>query len=373
MEVSGATVTAISPDRPGGVGLDLTDATVVAGLIDAHTHFRRDGDSLAHLAARGLATLAAGFTTIRDVGSAGDLLFRYREHLQASCQPGPDLRLSGHILSAPSPGADMFGDMYRVARTPEDFRAGVREEAGRGADLIKVMVTGALTVPEEDVDPPQLTPGELAAVVEESHRLGLPVAAHAEGLDGIELAVEVGVDTIEHGEKAHLSPGLLDRMADEGIILVPTLAVFGAVERSDTDPATKERARRLGEHARSTVSAAQKAGVPIAVGPDGVHPLIPAGEQSTELRLLSDAGLGPQELIESATSVGARACRLPPDRTGLNVGKHADLVAFRGDPFADPSVLWRRPALVVKSGRVVAADSADTYARAASATSTEGS
>lgn len=355
VEIDGATITGIDPPSANPADIDLSHATLLPGYVDAHTHFCRETDTIDDLVRKGHATLGAGFTTIRDLGSPRDLLFAYRDHLRTSGRPGPRVVACGRILSAPSPGAEMFGDMYRLARSEDQFREAVNEEVDRGADVIKVMVTGAVTVPDESVDEPQIGPSQLAAIVEESRRRGVPVAAHAEGLAGVVMAVEAGVDTIEHGERAHRSPETLRVMAEAGITLVPTVAVFDAVEQFGPDAATRRRAVELGEDVRRTVAAARDAGVPIAVGPDGVSPHIPAGSQATELRLLAEIGLTAHELMRAATTNGAKACRLPSEHGSVEIGGVADLVAFPGDPLSDLSVLWGDPELVVREGRRVPA------------------
>ena len=129
-------------------------------------------------------------------------------------------------LSATSPGGRMFGTMYAEADGPWEMRRAVREQLRRGADFIKLMATGARSVEREDPEPAQLTREEVAAIVDEAHRIGLRVAAHAEGLAGTRVAVEEGVDTIEHGLALHREPALLAAMAERGQVLVPTLSTF---------------------------------------------------------------------------------------------------------------------------------------------------
>src|SRR5699024_11140066 len=140
--------------------------------------------------------------------------------------PGPDVLSCGRILSATSPGGAVFTPMYRQADGPDEIRKAVREQVRDGADFIKIMATGARSVERENPEPAQLTREEIATVVEEAHRIGLRVAAHAEGLEGTRLAIEEGVDTIEHGLSLHRDPRLLELMAEKDITLVPTLSTF---------------------------------------------------------------------------------------------------------------------------------------------------
>ncbi len=194
---------------------------------------------------------------------------------------------------------------------------------------------------------------ELAALVEESHRLGLPVASHAEGADGIRLSVEAGADTIEHGEEGHLVPKVLTSMAERGTILIPTLSVFDHVAESAGYPRwMRERARHLGESARLTVELARQEGVAIAMGADAP----PQGGNAQELTRLADAGLTPLEVLTAATGVAARVCRVESCVGTVEVGKVADLIVVDGNPLLDLTLLTdpRRIWLVLQSGRVMA-------------------
>ena len=157
---------------------------------------------------------------------------------------GPRLLTCGRIVSATSPGGRFFEGMYREADGEDDVRRAVREQLRHGADFVKLMTTGARSVELEDPDPAQMTRAEIATAVEEAHRLGYRVAAHAEGLAGTELAIEEGVDTIEHGMYLNQRPDLLERMAETGQVLVPTLSCFyGVAEQDALEPA----AGRAGE------------------------------------------------------------------------------------------------------------------------------
>jgi len=326
----------------GAEVIDVAGATVMPGLIDVHVHISSPGPltetgwhDLTGVAAR---FIARGITTVRDLGSYGSSLFELRSAITGGEVRGPRLVLSGQVISARTPGATSFPGMYRQCSGPEQLRAAVREQVAGGADVVKVMVTGALTVAGEDVGPCQLTTDELSAVVDEARRCGVPVAAHAEGADGIRAAVRAGVDTIEHGELAHTVPDVLAEMAERGIVLVPTLCVFDAVAHDfgDRFPTwVQQRALRLGEAARLTVAAAHAAGVTIAAGADAP----PHGHNARELALLHDAGLPAREVVMAATSVAARVCRLDGEVGTVEVGARADLLVVAGDPLTDPSVL----------------------------------
>jgi imidazolonepropionase-like amidohydrolase len=348
--------------------IDVAGRTVLPGLVDAHVHlsslslpapprgelaYEADVRPYAQAAAS-RAMLEGGITTARDVGSNGRELFALRRAIGARLCPGPRLLLCGQIVSPSSPGGRLFAAMYREADGPDEMRKAVREQIRQGADLIKVMTTGALTVPREAIEPAQMTAAELDAIVEESHRQGFRVASHAEGLPGIRLSVEAGVDTIEHGEQLHRAPDVLARMAERGIVLVPTLSVFETVAEIQSccfTPALVEQAKRLREDAYRTVAEARKAGVAIVMGFDSG----PHGANALELVRLAHAGLTPSETVVAGTSGAAAACGLE-DVGRVAPGQLADLLVVDGDPLTDVSVLAddARRWLVLLAGRPVA-------------------
>ena len=348
--------------------LDVGGRTVLPGLIDAHVHLSSlslpspprgelayEADIRPYAQAdASRALLAGGITTARDVGSHGRELFALRRAIGAGLCEGPRLLLCGQIVSPTSPGGRLFSTMYREADGPYEMRKAVREQIRQGADLIKVMTTGALTVPRESVEPAQMTAEELDAIVEESHRQGFRVASHAEGLPGIRLSVDGGVDTVEHGEQLHRAPELLARMAERGIVLVPTLSVFETVAEVCSccfTHALVEQAKRLRDDAYRTVAAALAAGVTIVMGFDSG----PHGANALELVRLADAGLTAAEAVVAGTSGAAAACALE-DVGRVAPGQLADLLVVDGDPLADVRVLAddARRWLVLLSGRPVA-------------------
>jgi imidazolonepropionase-like amidohydrolase len=356
--------------------VDLGGRTLLPGLVDAHVHLssdvsrspglgpppRREGEpprprELGYfvLANSARALLGAGITTVRDVGSYDDEALVLREAIRLGLTDGPRVLSCGRILSATAPGGRIFGSMYREADGPDELRKAVREQLRRGADFVKVMATGARSVVGEDPEPAQLTRPELGAVVEEAHRMGVRVAAHAEGLGGVRLAVQEGVDTIEHGLSLHREPALLERMAEGGIVLVPTLSTFhDLAERfaAAFAPVLVEQAKRQREEAYRTLAAARAAGVVLAMG----HDSGPPGDDAAELVRMVEGGLSPLAAIAAATSGAARALGLHEEVGVVEPGKVADLVVVDGDPLADIQVLGDRALLwlVVQAGRPVA-------------------
>jgi imidazolonepropionase-like amidohydrolase len=359
---------------PPAGALDARGCVVLPGLIDVHTHVVSDTErspgfgppSPRHgepprpealrwfvLARAAEAWLAGGLTTIRDVGSFDDEAITLRTAIDLGLADGPRIVSCGRIVSATSPGGRIFGSMYEEADGPWEVRRAVRRQLRRGADFIKIMATGARSVVDEDPEPAQLLCEEVVAAVDEAHRMGVRVAAHAEGLDGVRVAVEAGVDTIEHGLSLHRAPELLDVMAARGIVLVPTLSTFHDLTERFADefaPALVEQARRQLEEAQRTVVAAARAGVTMAMGYDSGPP----GANALELVRLADAGLGVRGAIAAATGGGAAALGRP-DLGVLSPGAVADLIVVDRDPLAEPSVLTdpAGPRLVIRAGRIV--------------------
>ncbi|HUA49436.1 MAG TPA: amidohydrolase family protein [Solirubrobacteraceae bacterium] len=363
--------------------LDLEGRTVTPGLIDAHAHLSSDisrspgfgpppalkGElprprELGYfvLAKSARVLLAAGITTVRDVGSYDDEAIALREAVRLGIVEGPRIFSCGRIISATAPGGAIFGTMYREADGADDMRRAVREQLRRGADFVKLMATGARSVLAEDPEPAQMTAAELEAIVDEAHRMGVRVAAHVEGLSGARLAVDAGVDTIEHGLSLHREPRLLDAMARSGIVLVPTLSTFHDLAERFTDkfaPALVEQAKRQLEEAYATLVAARSAGVTLAMG----HDSGPPGDNAIELVRMVAGGLLPLEGISAATHGSALALGLPDVGT-VQPGAVADLLVIDGDPVEDVRIVCQpeRISIVIQNGRVVAGEAPATVA-----------
>jgi imidazolonepropionase-like amidohydrolase len=353
----------------GARPVDLQGRTLMPGLTDAHTHASGRVPRTAKGAEEALPGVAAhflqaelrdylrfGVTTIRVCGSQGMAPQQARQAMRYGAFRGPRLLTCGKIISATAPGGRFYGDMYREADGPDDFRRAVREQIRAGADFVKVMTTGARSNELEDPEPLQLTEPELAAVTDEAHRLGYRVAAHAEGLAGCAAAIRHRVDTVEHGMYLHRRPDLLAAMAAAGQVLVPTLsgyywmagleeAVDPAIApppddgqyRAHADPGMPplltELARHNLEEGAASMRAARQAGVKIALGSDL------SLATGLEVERMVHHGLTPAQALVAATRTAAEALGLDEYIGTVAEGKLADLTVVDGDPLAEPRLL----------------------------------
>ena len=364
-------------DAPADAAVvDHGNATVTPGLVDAHVHLTGDRsmDPSAWLtestelgAVRATADLgrllAAGFTAVRDVGSATGVALR--EAVASGDVPGPRVYTSGRSISQTGGHGDVHTFPYEWAASgrgistladgADECRKEARKRIRDGVDCLKIMTTGGVLSERDAPDQSQFTDAEIAAFVEEAHRVDIPVASHAQGAPGVKAALENGVDTIEHG--FYLDEACLDLFDATGATFVPTLAIMHRLVTRGADHGVPDYGLRKAEEAREAhfeaTRRAYEAGVPIAVGTDFLGPdLIPHGENALEAELLVDEiGLSEREAIEAATRVAART--VPDDGFGtLTEGMRADFVAFDDDPLADISAL-RDPAAVYRSGERV--------------------
>lgn len=359
---------------PAGAKLiDLGDATILPGLIDAHDHLmaRFDGDvtnpneysttlltrSLARRALDGAAdaraTLRAGFTSVRDVESEGtgyaDL--DLRDAINAGLVEGP--RMQGASRGIAMVGQyNPFGVAWDLKGFPtgaqmvsgvDEARRAAREQIGHGADLIKVYV---------DWTEATLSVEEIRAIVVEAHRFHLKVAAHAGTPEGIRNAIDAGVDSIEHGNDATADE--LKLMAAKGVFWVPTKGAYQRIFDTTDNPRFRAGLGKLLETARTNLALAQKLGVKIASGYDAAS-AADHGNNAFEIVTLSRLGLGPLAAIRAATLGGAELMGWSDKVGSLTPGHFGDLIAVKGDPLADITEL-QRVKFVMKGGVVVRND-----------------
>jgi imidazolonepropionase-like amidohydrolase len=362
-----------APAAAGGSGepvrVDLSGLALLPGLIDLHTHLLlhpydetpwndqvlKEPLELRTLRAVGAAraTLAAGFTTIRELGTegAGFADVALRDAIAMGWIPGPRIFASTRaIVASGSYGPAGFDPRWdvpkgaQVADGVDGMRRAVREQIAAGADWVKVYADyprrpGAPSTPTFSQD-------ELAAAVDEARSAGLPVAAHAHTAEGIRRAVLAGVTTIEHGTGA--TAEVLELMRRRGVALCPTLAAAEAVTRyAGWRPGQPEPARL--REAREGFARALAAKVVIANGSDAG--VFAHGENARELELLVAWGMTPRDALRAATATAAAVLGRGRDLGRIAPGAIADLVAFAGDPLAGIAAL-RHPVLVIKDGRV---------------------
>lgn len=348
---------------------DVAGSTVMPGLIDTHIHFAmwgmdligHQGSSLAYLASETVFNmdyvLRGGCTAARDLGG---LDAGFRDAVAEGLVSGPEIQTSITFLTPTSSVLDRTtrhgiksppfpGTPYPVCDGPDEVRQRVRECARAGADVIKIGSTGAVSSAKCPPWKPAFNRAEVEAAVDEAHALDLPIACHAVSGPGVGVAIEAGVDTLEHG--AELTPRLADMLAEKGIWYIPTLAAYRLHAENGPDW-KKERARQVEAQHRESVKMVLKAGAPIAMGSDaGGYGL----DFALELEMLVEAGLTPHQALVSGTGDAARCINIA-DRTGtLRKGMQADVLVVDGNPFDDVGILRRRErlGLVMKAGRAV--------------------
>ena len=357
-------------DAPDDVTrIDSQDGTITPGLIDCHVHLSdagladasvQDSDAsglrILRMAEHARRTLVAGFTTVRDVGGRDHLEFALRRAATERLVRTPRLILAGKIVSMTTAGASSWPGMYRQADGASEVIKAVREQVAAGADVIKIMATGAVLAPgHEQPTSAQFTREELKAAVDTAHALGVRIAAHAHGIDGIRRAVDAGVDTIEHGTHLHEDAGVAREMAARGVFLVPTLKALARIADPEgpgvpEDMRAKARDRRADRDC--TFRLALELGVPIAMGTDAATPFNRHGENAQELELMASLGLSPLAAIAAASGAAARA--LGRDDIGvLTPGMLADVVVWNGRPHEDIRALQRAPIAVFLGGERV--------------------
>ena len=352
--------------------IDLSAATVLPGLTDAHTHLTGNpqdagpqalGISLPRATLTGARnariTLEAGFTTVRNVGAEGYSDVALRDAIDAGDVPGPRMLVSGPPLGITGGHCDEnflpFDFHYSaegVADGVEGVQHKVRETIKYGADLIKICATGGVLSHGDNPQASQYTLEEMKAIVADAHRLGRKVAAHAHGAQGILWASQAGVDSIEHG--SYIDDAAIAEMKKDGTYLVPTLYLadwfLEHAEQVHVPPEMIAKGRTVMAAARKNVAHAFASGVKVAFGTDAA--VYPHGLNAHEFAVMVKLGMSPLQSIQAATINAADLLGWSDKIGGLEPGKWGDIIAVDGDPLQDVTTL-EHVKLVMKGGEVV--------------------
>src|SRR5207245_475754 len=370
---------------PSGVQvIDLGDATLSPGFMDAHTHLPADfsgnynerrlreldlnvSEQAINATAFARATVKAGFTTVRDLGSRFVASREFvdvalRNSINKGVIVGPRMLVATKGIGATGGHFDptsgfrdfLFGRepdyTDGIIDSPDDARKAVRFEVKNGADVIKAAVSGGVLSLTDEVDTPQLTPAEMAAVVDESHRLRKKVAVHCHGDQAAREAIEAGVDSIEHG--SFMKPETLTRMKNKGVFLTPTLmATEWIMSKLENYPPALQAKAKAAAAARSDMFRnAVTLGVRISFGTHA--DVFPHGQNAKEFKLMVDLGMTPTDALKSATASDAELFGIAQKTGALEKGKLADIIAMPGDPLTDITAT-ERVFFVMKEGKII--------------------
>ena len=349
------------PIPAGAQVIDLGDATLLPGFIDAHVHLTEESGPnwyldffnevmrqpaeqalLASTYAR--KTIDAGFTTVRNVGASDYIDVGLRNAINNGWIVGPRMLVAVYAIGAtgghsdgppipPARGVPPTGPMQGICNGVAECRAAVRYQIKYGADVIKFMPSGGVLSLADPVDAPELSQDEMNAIVEEAHHWGRKVAAHCHGDTAAKMAIQAGVDSIEHG--SFMKPDTLKMMHDKGVYLVPTLLAGDWVMQSiDKYPPAIAAKGRAAVAARSDMFRnALREGVKIAFGTDSA--VSPHGLNAREFALMTGLGMSPAAALRSATSMAAALLGVDDRLGSLTAGKLADVIAVPGNPLDD--------------------------------------
>jgi imidazolonepropionase-like amidohydrolase len=368
----------LSPGEDDEV-VDLSDYTVLPGLMDMHTHlagqmsktrytekfFMNPTDSVLRSTLYAERTLMAGFTTVRDLGDDGVIVKSLRDAVAKGWILGPRIFTAGKSLATTGGHADptngisrelqsLYGDpgpTQGVINSPDEARQAVRQRYKDGSDLIKLTATGGVLSLAKSGQNPQFTQAELEAVVSTAKDYGFTVAVHAHGAEGMKRAIRAGVTSIEHGTL--MDAEAMDLMKKHGTYYVPTiLAGAWVAEKAKEDgffpEIVRPKAAAIGPEIQKTFAKAYKAGVKIAFGTDsGVSA---HGGNAREFELMVEGGMPEMETLQAATMEAAKLLRIEDTLGSLEPGKIADIIAVAGNPLKDITVM-HHVVFVMKDGK----------------------
>ncbi len=375
--VQGTKILSVGGEVPASAQvIDLGDATLLPGFIDAHTHltqeynpdyykefykelFRFPAEQSFYAAVYAKHTLEAGFTTVRNVGASDWVDVGLRNAINAGVTEGPRILTAIHAIGVTGGHCDQspyppdfrkpVGAIEGVCDSPDSCREAVRDQMKWGADVIKICASGGVLSEADPVDVPQLTPAELEAIVTEAHRWKRKVAAHCHGDLAARQAIEAGVDSIEHG--TFLTEDTLKLMKTKGVYLVPTrMAAYWVGKNADVyPPQIAAKARAVGPAHAEMFKTALKVGVKIAFGTDaGVYP---HGMNAQEFSLMTDLGMPASSALLAGTREAAKLLGVDATTGTIEAGKSADIVAVPGNALENIHAT-EHPVLVMKQGQI---------------------
>ncbi len=369
----------------GANSIDMSGMTCLPGLIDSHAHltmqfskstysdkFRMNpADDAIRSTVYARRTLAAGFTTVRNLGDDANASIALRNAINQGIVPGPRIYSAGVPIGTtgghadPTNGfrANLEGDpgpKDGIINSPEDALKAVRQHYKDGADAIKIMPSGGVLDESSSADNAQMTIPEIEAVVAAAHDYGFTVAAHAHGAEAIRRAIIGGVDSIEHG--TYMDDADMKLMKEHGTWFVPTIIAGKYVEEKAKEgwfpPQIARKAEEVGPLIQATAGKAYKAGVKIAFGTDAG--VFPHGQNAKELEYMVEAGMPNAFVLQTATTHAAELLKHSKDLGSLEPGKYADIIGVEGDPMSDIKVMQH--IMFVMKGGVVFRDAQSSVA-----------
>ncbi|HEY2781049.1 MAG TPA: amidohydrolase family protein [Steroidobacteraceae bacterium] len=361
-----------SAPPPGARRVDLKGMTLLPGLIDMHTHLTSDPHFSGYRrlqftdnfwtvvgVANAKKTLEAGFTTVRNVGSANFDDVAIKQAIEQGIVTGPRIVPATYAIGATGGHCDatelppsVSVPRPAVANGPEEIRATVRKLRKYGAEVIKFCGTGGVLSKTDTVGGQQFDLAEMKALVDTAHMLGLRVAVHAHGTSGIKDAIRAGVDTIEHASLADEEAFALAKQHGTwfSMDIYNDDYIMAEGEKNGVYKESLEKERVIGLRQRQTFQAAVKAGVKMVFGTDaGVYP---NGDNAHQFVTMVKWGMTPMQAIQAATANAAEALGRQSDVGAIAIGRYGDLIAVAGDPLADVARL-QSVAFVMKGGEVV--------------------
>lgn len=371
--IRGTTIVAVGSDRDlsilrGTTKIDGRGLTLLPGLIDCHVHLclgaepdvidaiAKEPPTLTLLKSSRAArqTLEAGFTTVRDVGSRDHSIFTLQRAIDAGLVPGPRIAAAGLAICMIGGHARFIGQEVEGVR---QVRAVVRSQISAGAAVIKVIASGGVLTPGTSPDQAQMTVEELQAAVEEAHRAGRKVAAHAHGSSGMKNAVRAGVRSIEHATLMDEEAAAM--MKQQGVFMVPTLSALATTAACrlgcGTPASVLDKAKSMTKRHQVSFKKALRDGIQIAMGTDAGTPFNFHGENAQELERMVALGMSPMQAILASTSAAARLIGIQDQVGTIEKGKLADLLLFEGNPLRRIDLLRDRDRIVgvMRSGKFV--------------------